>query len=56
MQNYIDRLVKAGIPYACADEIVTQYWKDDDLDGLNRYISLIEKGFTVCQKGGELYV
>lgn len=49
MQTYIDRLVEAGIPYACAEEIVGEYWKEGDLEGLKGYINMIENGFTVCK-------
>lgn len=52
MQTYIDRLTNAGIPYACAEEIVNEYWKDEDIEGLQKYINLIEQGFTVCRCGG----
>lgn len=52
MQTYIDRLIDAGIPDSCAEEIVSEYWKDNDLEGLQRYINLIEQGFTVCNSGG----
>lgn len=56
VQTYIDRLVKAGIPLACADEIVSSFWADGDLNGLRRYISLIENGYTVCMEGGKVFV
>ena len=52
MQTYIDRLTNTGIPYSCAEEIVNEYWNDDDLEGLQRYINLIEQGFTICNYGG----
>ena len=52
MQTYIDRLINAGIPYACAEEIVEEYWKNEDLEGLQKYINLIEQGFTICNCGG----
>lgn len=56
MQTYIDRLVKAGIPLACADEIVSSFWADGDLNGLRRYIALIDGGYTVCMEGGKVNV
>lgn len=56
VQTYIDRLVKAGIPYACADEIVSSYWADGDINGLRRYIKMIESGYTICKEGGKVYV
>lgn len=47
MQTYIDMLVESGIPYIYADEIVTEYWNNEDLNGLLKYIDEIRKGVTV---------
>ena len=51
MQEYIDRLVAAGIPLTCADHFVSEFMKNDDLDGLNGYVSMIENGYTVVGMG-----
>lgn len=43
MQEYIERLVNAGIPYACSDEIVSLFWNEEDLEGLKEYVKKIEQ-------------
>lgn len=52
MEKYIDRLTDAGMLYACACEIVNEYLEQNDIDGLNGYINLIENGYTACGGGG----
>lgn len=53
METYINKLTDAGIPYACASEIVGEYWEQNDIDGLKGYINMIENGFTICRCGGD---
>ena len=40
--DFVDRMVKAGLPLRCADKIAASYIAQGDVDGLEAYVIALE--------------
>ena len=40
--DFVDRMVKAGLPLQCADKIAASYIAQGDVDGLEAYVIALE--------------